>query len=143
MGLLATQDDVWLLSRLVWLIFDVFIAATILDAQSLREEKGAQTRNLVRISSGWDGGLPHAGVGAKKLGMSFETEGDKTFWRDMPGFFQDIPGVPEKFEKNVCVQFSSPKIFSDFKSNPLAIWNRSTFESLRFQLSSYFHSQQI
>ena len=39
---------------------------------------------------GW--GLPHEGVVAKKFGMSFETQGNQTFWRD-------IPGVPEKFEK--------------------------------------------
>ena len=52
-----------------------------------------------------DRGLPREGVGAKKFGMSFEAQGNQTFWRD-------IPGAPEKFEKKkVCVQFSSPKIW--------------------------------
>ena len=42
--------------------------------------------------------------------MSFETQRNQTFWRDIPGFCRDNPGVPEKFEKRkVCVQFSSPK----------------------------------
>ena len=30
----------------------------------------------------WGGGLPREGVGAKKFGMSFETQGNQTFWRD-------------------------------------------------------------
>ena len=38
---------------------------------------------------GSGGGLPREGVGAKKFGMSFETQ----------GFWLDIPEVPEKFEK--------------------------------------------
>ena len=43
------------------------------------------------------------GWGAKKCGMSFETQGSHTFWLD-------IPGLPDKFEKEmVCVQVSSPK----------------------------------
>ena len=40
--------------------------------------------------------------------MSFETQGNQTFWRDIPEFCRDIPAVPEKFEKKVCVQFSFP-----------------------------------
>ena len=39
------------------------------------------------------------GVGAKKFGMSLETQGIKLFWRDNPGFCRDIPEAPEKFEK--------------------------------------------
>ena len=39
------------------------------------------------------------GVGAKKFGMSFETQGIKLLWRDIPGFCRDIPEAPEKFEK--------------------------------------------
>ena len=51
----------------------------------------------------WGGGLPCEGVGAKKFGMSFEAQGNQTFWRDIPGFCRDIPEVPEKFEKkNMC-----------------------------------------
>ena len=57
---------------------------------------------------GWGEGLSRKGVGAKKFGMSFETQGNQTFWRDIPGFWRDIPGVPEKFEKKVCVQVWFP-----------------------------------
>ena len=39
------------------------------------------------------------GVGAKKFGISLETQGIKLFWRDIPGFCRDIPETPEKFEK--------------------------------------------
>ena len=38
-------------------------------------------------------------MGAKKFGMSLETQGIKLFWRDIPGFCRDIPEAPEKFEK--------------------------------------------
>ena len=51
---------------------------------------------------GWVGGLPYEGVGAKKFGMSFETQGNHTFliWRDIPGFSPGYPGgTLEKFEK--------------------------------------------
>ena len=47
----------------------------------------------------WGGGLPCKRVGAKKFGMSLEAQETKLFWRDIPGFCRDIPGVPEKFEK--------------------------------------------
>ena len=49
----------------------------------------------------WGGGLPREGVGAKKFGMSLETQGIKLFWRDIPGFCRDIPEAPEKFEKKM------------------------------------------
>ena len=49
----------------------------------------------------WGGGLPREGVGAKKFGMSLETQGIKLFWRDIPGFRRDIPEAPEKFEKKM------------------------------------------
>ena len=38
---------------------------------------------------GWGGGLPREGVGAKKFGMSFETQGNQTFWAGYPGI---LPG---------------------------------------------------
>ena len=60
---------------------------------------------------GWGGGLPREGVGAKKFGMSFETQGNQTFWRDIPGFSWDIPGMPEKFEKKRFVFNSRSLIF--------------------------------
>ena len=49
----------------------------------------------------WGGGLPRERVGAKKFGMSLETQGIKLFWRDIPGFCRDIPEAPEKFEKKM------------------------------------------
>ena len=49
----------------------------------------------------WGGGLPRERVGAKKFGMSLETQGIKLFWRDIPGFCRDIPESPEKFEKKM------------------------------------------
>ena len=49
----------------------------------------------------WGGGLPREGVGAKKFGMSLETQGIKHFWRDIPRFCRDIPEAPEKFEKRM------------------------------------------
>ena len=57
----------------------------------------------------WGGGLPREGVGAKKFGMSFETQGYKSFWPDIPGFCRDILGRPKSLRNNsvcVCVQFS-------------------------------------
>ena len=51
----------------------------------------------------WGRGLPREGVGAKKFGMSLETREINLFGWDIPGFCQDIPGVPEKFEKKKFV----------------------------------------
>ena len=52
---------------------------------------------------GWAGGLPREGVGAKKFGMSFETQGIKLF----AGMSRDLAGIsrqnPEKFEKKKFV----------------------------------------
>ena len=45
---------------------------------------------------GWGGGLPREGVGAKKFVMSFETQGNQTLWRDIPGF---LPGYPKGARK--------------------------------------------
>ena len=42
---------------------------------------------------GWGEGLRREGVGAKKFGMSFETQGNQAFWRDIPGVCRDIPGL--------------------------------------------------
>ena len=49
----------------------------------------------------WGGGLPRERVGAKKFGMSLETQGIKLFWWDIPGFCRGIPEAPEKFEKKM------------------------------------------
>ena len=42
----------------------------------------------------WGRGLPHEGMGAKKLGMSLEAREIKLFGRDIPGFCWDMPAVP-------------------------------------------------
>ena len=60
---------------------------------------------------GW--GLPREGVGAKKFGMSLETQGIKLFWRDIPGFCRDIPEAPEKFEKKKFGLNSRPLKFGN------------------------------
>ena len=52
---------------------------------------------------GWGGGLPREGVGARKFSISFETERNQTFWRDIPGLLAGYPGAPEKFEKKEFV----------------------------------------
>ena len=56
----------------------------------------------------WVWGLPREGVGAKKFGMSLETQGIKLFWRDIPGFGRDIPETPEKFEKKCLGSIFGP-----------------------------------
>ena len=35
--------------------------------------------------------------------MSFESQGNQTFWRDIPGFYRDMPELAEQFEKNMFV----------------------------------------
>ena len=67
----------------------------------------------------WGRGFPHEEVGAKKFGMSLETQEIKLFWRDIPGFCWDIPVVPEKFEKKRFVQFSFPIFFGPYKTTLL------------------------
>ena len=62
----------------------------------------------------WGRDLPREGVGAKKFGMSLETQGIKLFWRDIPGFCRDIPKLPEKFEKK--------KFGFNFRSLYCALW---------------------
>ena len=62
---------------------------------------------------GWGGGLPREGVGAKKFGMSFETQGNQTFCRDIPGFCRHIPEVPDNQGKTKGQQLKG-KIVSEF-----------------------------
>ena len=58
---------------------------------------------------GWVGGLPREGVGAKKFGMSFETQGNQTLCGIYPGILPGISqGCPKSLRKKVRVQFSSP-----------------------------------
>ena len=44
------------------------------------------------------------------FGMSLEARETKLFWRDILGFCSDVPAVPQKFEKKVCVQFLAPSV---------------------------------
>ena len=44
----------------------------------------------------WGGGLPREGVGAKKFGMSLETQGIKLFWAGYPGILPGYPGSARK-----------------------------------------------
>ena len=48
---------------------------------------------------GWGGGFARDGVGAKKFGMSFETQGYQTFWRDIPVFAGISRGRPKSLRK--------------------------------------------
>ena len=50
----------------------------------IRQEKGAQRQTLRPDIFRWGGGLPREGVGVKKFGMSLETHGKQTVWRDIP-----------------------------------------------------------
>ena len=49
----------------------------------------------------WGRGLPQLRRGGSTPGKS------NFFLLDIPGFYWDIPAVPEKFEKKVGVRFSS------------------------------------
>ena len=72
------------------------------SCSNIRQEKGTQPKLLGPDILRWGWGLPRAGVGARKFGMSLETKGKQTFCRD-------IPELPEKFEQQkVCVQFLAP-----------------------------------
>ena len=53
------------------------------------------------------GDLPREGVGAKKFGMSLETQGKQTFgWENPASFARISRGAPEKFEKTMFVFYS-------------------------------------
>ena len=65
---------------------------------------------LVRISSGGVGVFHAEGVGAKKFGMSFETQGNQTFWRDIPGF---LAGISRRRPKSLRTK-SSCSIFGPY-----------------------------
>ena len=76
------------------------------------EETATHTQTFGLDIFGRGGGLPRCeGVGAKKFGVSFESQGHQTFLAGYPGILPDILGLPEKFEKKeVCVQFFGPII---------------------------------
>ena len=87
---------------------------------------------------GWAGGLPREGARAEKFGMSFKTQGNQTFWRDIPAFLPGYSGVPEKFERKSLCSILVPypiaavsirsAIDSDLKSQT-ALQNRSRIAS--------------
>ena len=65
---------------------------------------------------GWGGGLPREGVGAKKFGMSFETQGTKLF----RGISRDFAGIsrqrPKSLRKTIVLN-SRPLICGFFFEN--------------------------
>ena len=73
------------------------------DSKVQGRKRNPNPNFLVRISSGGVGVFRVNGWGPKKFGMSFETQGNQTFGRDVPGFCRDIPELPEKFEKRKFV----------------------------------------
>ena len=96
---------------------------------------------------GWGGRLPREGVEARKFGVYFETQGNQTFGRDIPGFCRDIPELPEKLEKKKGFVFNScalqnyggsEKSFQELISANLLIllWDKSCLELII--ISSHF-----
>ena len=78
---------------------EAYFFSILPSAQNSGTKKEPKPKLLSPDIFRWGRGLPHKGVGAKKFGMPLETREIKLFWRDIPGFRWDIPGVPEKFEK--------------------------------------------
>ena len=72
------------------------------DVNNQARPRSTNSNLWVRICSSGVG-LPCQGAGAKRFGMSLETRETKRFWRDIPGFGQDIPGMPEKSENKKFV----------------------------------------
>ena len=66
----------------------------------------------VRLSSGGVAVVHVQGMGAKKIGMCFETQENQTLLWGIPGFLPGCPicrGCPKSLRKKIYVQFSSPK----------------------------------
>ena len=64
----------------------------IFKLPSSGEKRNPNPNFLVR----WGGGLPHERVGAKKFGMSIETQGNQTSLAGHPGFLPGYPGSARK-----------------------------------------------
>ena len=77
-----------------------------------RETSGTKKEHGPKLLSpdifGWGGGLPREGMGPKKFGMSFETQGNQTFLAGYPGILPGYPGGARKFEKQKFVFNSRP-----------------------------------
>ena len=70
-------------------------------------------------------------MGAKKFGMSFETQGMAGY----PGISARYPGnLAEKFEKKVCVQFLDLKIAADILDGSSGIFHNILVLSKEFCL---------
>ena len=77
----------------------------------------------------WGGGLPRERVGARKFGMSLETQANQTFGRDIPGFCRECPKSLRK--KGLCSivvpYFKHPKnLLRLFLGNNLARQQKKT-----------------
>ena len=57
------------------------------------KKKEHKTKLLGLGTFRWGRGLPRERVGAKKFGMCFETQGNRTLGRDIPGFQTGYPGI--------------------------------------------------
>ena len=76
---------------------------------------------------GWGGGLPReGGGGARKFGVSFETQGDQNFW---VGYPEILPGYPGKISKSLRKRFV-------FNSRPL-------FPQIERRFWLRFHSSSV
>ena len=63
---------------------------------------------LVQISAGGVGVFHVTGGEAKSLACPLKPRETSLFGGISRDFCREIPGVPQKFEKKTCVQFSSP-----------------------------------
>ena len=76
------------------------------------QKSGTKKEHKPKLSSldifQWGRGLPHEGVGVKKFDMSLDPREIKLFWRHIPGFCRDIPGMPQKFERKCLCSIFVP-----------------------------------
>ena len=86
-----------------------FLAATAAKVQG--RKRNPNPNFLVRIFSSGVGVFHVNGWGPKSSICPSKHRESNFFWRDIPGFCRDIPGVPEKFEKKKFVfNFRSLKV---------------------------------
>ena len=73
-----------------------------IDLQGSGKKKEPKPKLFGPDIFGWGGGLSHEGVGAKKLDMSFEAQGNQTFWRDNSGSLPGYRGFPKSLRLAVA-----------------------------------------